>query len=209
MAFSSSEASAQYYELANQIPNMIAPALTGGMRYKGFVEAEYVHGLGDYKSDFVGASTVQGLMYSNWFFMGAGLGVQYVHTTPSYDDLYVPSPDYVAPRSTRDGVFIPIFTDFRFMLGQPSKIGFFFDLRLGASFMANSDPLRIGNGYLNSNEFFYLRPAIGFRIPTNTQNPKQAFDIGVSYQLLTNNNWRSWPRSQTINALGVNIAYEW
>lgn len=54
------DASAQYYEIANQIGNLITPALSGGMNYKGFVEAEYLHGLGDYQCDFACLSTVQG-----------------------------------------------------------------------------------------------------------------------------------------------------
>ncbi len=78
-------ASAQYYEIANQIPNLITPALQGGFNYKGFIEAEYLHGVGDNSCDFFGISTVQGFRYSSWFFMGAGLGVQYVHTSPAED----------------------------------------------------------------------------------------------------------------------------
>ena len=31
-------ASAQYYELANQIPQLISPALSGNFNYKGFVD---------------------------------------------------------------------------------------------------------------------------------------------------------------------------
>lgn len=208
LALTSVDASAQYYEIANQIPNLITPALSGSMAYKGYVEAEYLHGVSNYSSDFVELSTSQGFRYANWFFMGAGLGVQYVHSNPG-DFLDYPGPDAPQRSFTTNGVFIPIFTDFRFILGQQNKIGFFFDLRLGASFLANSDPLKIGNGYLTSSEFFYLRPSLGFRIPTNVKNPRQAFDIGVSYQLLTNNNWRSWPGNQTLNALGVNVAYEW
>lgn len=201
------QANAQFYEIANQIPNLITPALSGSMNYKGFVEAEYLHGLGDFSSDFVGASTVQGFSYSNWFFMGAGLGVQYIHTSPKgWDD------SYTRPGNkslSTNGVLIPVFTDFRFTMGSPKTLGFFIDLRLGASFLASDDYMQIGYGYITNNEYFYFRPSIGFHVPTNPQKPKQGFDIGVSYQLLTNNYWGGYSRNSTLNALGVNIAYEW
>ena len=206
------EAHAQYYELANQIPNLITPALSGSMRYKGFIEAEYLHGLGDYSSDFVELSTVQGFSYSSWFFMGAGLGLQYVHTNPK-DGFYAPRPEqpgYGSNNFTRNGLMIPIFTDFRFNIGSnPQAISFYADIRLGASFLATDGNLAVGDGYITNNEYFYLRPALGFRIPTNKENPKQAFDIGISYQLLTCNFWNTWQRNTTVNALGVNISYEW
>ena len=206
-------ASAQYYEIANQIPNLITPALTGGMNYKGFVEAEYLHGVGDYKCDFVGLSTVQGFRYSTWFFMGAGLGVQYIHTSQS-DDWGSnwesgSRPGSGSYSSTNNGVMIPLFTDFRFNIGKPTGVSFFADIRIGASFLASDNYLRINDGYITDNEYFYFRPAIGFRIPINSDNARQAFDIGVSYQLLTSNYWDSWERNATVNALGVNVAFEW
>lgn len=207
-------ASAQYYEIANQLPNLITPALSGGMNYKGFVEAEYLHGLGDYGCDFVGVSTVQGFSYSTWFFMGAGLGVQYIHTSQGDNWGAGFRPDYANGyydgyhSSTQNGVMIPVFTDFRFNIGGRTGIAFFADVRIGCSFLAGDDYLRINNGYITNNEYFYLRPSIGLRIPTGS-NGKQAFDIGVSYQLLTGNYWNTWQRSATINALGVNVAYEW
>lgn len=35
-------ARAQFYEIANQIPSLISPALSGSMKYKGSVDAGYV-----------------------------------------------------------------------------------------------------------------------------------------------------------------------
>lgn len=202
------DASAQYYEIANQIGNLITPALSGGMNYKGFVEAEYLHGLGDYQCDFACLSTVQGFGYSDWFFMGAGLGVQYVHTSQADGWGTDLKPGYATHSSADNGVMIPVFTDFRFNIGGRSGIAFFADVRIGASFLVGDDYLRINNGYITNNEYFYLRPSIGLRIPTDN-NGKQAFDVGVSYQLLTSNYWDAWQRSGTLNCLGVNVAYEW
>ena len=75
-------AQAQYYEIANQLPSLLQPALSGSMRYKGFVEAGYVKGIGNYNADFLGFSTSQGFQYSSWFFMGVGIGadVLFSHT---------------------------------------------------------------------------------------------------------------------------------
>lgn len=210
-SLSSAGLKAQYYEIANQIPNLITPALSGSFNYKGFVEGEYLHGVGDYQCDFAGISTVQGFRYSNWFFMGAGLGVQYVHTSQADDwgTDFKPGYEYEGHSSTNNGVMIPIFTDFRFNIGNPSGLTFFIDVRIGASFLASDDYLRISDGYITNNEYFYLRPSMGLRIPLSSSAPRRAFDIGVSYQLLTGNYWDSWQRNATINALGVNVAFEW
>ena len=202
-------ANAQYYQIANSIPSLIRPALSGGLNYKGFVEAEYLHGLGSYNCDFVGISTTQGFRYSNWFFMGAGLGVQYVHTTPAENWSQNWPAGYVAHGTSTNGVMIPLFTDFRFNIGGATGAAFFADIRVGASFLVGNNYLRIHNGYINGNEYFYLRPSIGVRIPVSEKHPKQAIDIGVSYQLLTNNYWDSWNRNVAISALGGNISFEW
>ena len=66
---------AQYYELANQLPSLISPALSGSMRYKGYAEAGFTGGFTDNKANFMSFSTSQGFQYSDWFFMGAGLGI--------------------------------------------------------------------------------------------------------------------------------------
>ena len=68
-----SAASAQYYEIANQLPSLISPALSGSLRYKGFVDLSGTAGLGDNRANFAGISTTQGFQYADWFFMGAGL----------------------------------------------------------------------------------------------------------------------------------------
>ncbi|MDE6717095.1 MAG: hypothetical protein K2J70_02790, partial [Muribaculaceae bacterium] len=73
--FSSSKAEAQYYELVNQLPNLLSPALSGSMNYKGYVDVTGTLGVGNDRANFVGISTSQGFQYSTWFFMGAGIGV--------------------------------------------------------------------------------------------------------------------------------------
>lgn len=204
-------ANAQYYEIANQIPGLIQPALSGSMNYKGFVEMHYLKGLGDYNADFIGISTTQGFKYRDWFYMGVGIGVDLItsHTDENYGNWRPDYPDYANHSSSTTGVLIPIFTDFRFDIGTGSKANIFIDAKIGAAFLAGRDYLQINNGYITNQEYFYLRPTVGVRIPINKEKPKQAIDIGISYQLLTSNYWSSWSRNITLNSLGVNIAYEW
>ncbi|MDE7159852.1 MAG: hypothetical protein K2O24_03270 [Muribaculaceae bacterium] len=201
-------ASAQYYSIANQVANALQPALSGSTRYKGFVEASYAKGLGSLNADLVGISTSQGFAYSTWFYMGAGLGVDllFSHPDKGWGDGWNPN-DY--HDSTTTGVMIPLFTDFRFNIGNPSTAAFFIDLKVGCSFLVNTDYLRISQGYLTNSEYFYLRPTLGVRIPMNPQNPKQAVNIGVSYQLLATNYWYLNSGNKPLNMLGVNLSYEW
>ena len=39
-------AKAQFYEIANQIPQLLSPALSGNFNYKGYVEVSYLKGVG-------------------------------------------------------------------------------------------------------------------------------------------------------------------
>lgn len=204
---------AQYYELAQQLPSLISPALSGSGRYKGSVDAGYSKTLGKYNADFLEFSTSQGYQYNSWFYMGVGVGVDvlFAHQEDGWGQNWQPGSvfDY-GHSSTKTAAMIPIFTDFRFTLGgNPQKVGFYIDLRVGCSFLASKDYIEIGDGYLTNQEYFYLRPSMGLRIPTNMQNPKQAFDIGVTYKLLTSNYWNSWSRNVTLNGLGVTLGYEW
>ena len=153
------QSQAQYYELANQLPSLISPALSGSMRYKGYAEAGFTGGFTDNKANFMSFSTSQGFQYSDWFFMGAGLGID------------------VTFRNN--------------------------DLRSDLS----SDRRR----YLTNNANFYLKPSAGVRIPVNSKNPRQAVNIGLTYQLITSNNNLTWygGNSLTLNSIGATIGYEW
>ncbi len=201
-------ASAQYYDLANQVVNAIQPALSGSTRYKGFVEASYAKGLGSLDADLAGISTTQGFTYSSWFFMGAGLGVDllFSHTADNWGNGWTEA-DY--HKSTTTGVMIPLYSDFRFNIGNPSTAAFFIDLRLGCSFLVNTNYLKISDGYLTNQEYFYLRPTLGVRVPVNPQKPKQAINIGVSYQLLASQYWYGYTSNKALNMIGVNMSYEW
>lgn len=202
-------ADAQYYSMANQLMQTIQPALSGSTNYKGFIDATYVKALGSLDADVVGLSTSQGFAYSNWFYMGVGLGVDLFmsHTNDNWGSSWGPENLH---KSTTTGVMIPLYSDFRFTVGNQSVAGFFVDLKLGCSFLVGSDYIKISEGYLTNQQYFYLKPTVGVRVPIDPKKPgKQAFDIGVTYQLLTANYWNSYGGNRAINMLGVNAAFEW
>lgn len=215
-------AKAQYTSIANQVASALQAPLSGSSAYKGFVEASYLKGLGNLEADFLEFTTTQGFQYNSWFYMGVGLGVQVVFTHvsenfPNYDQKpgypwYDPTPsDWNGPtrHSRTSGVMIPLYTDFRFT-PTGNDTGVYIDLRLGGDFLVGKNDLRVGDGYITNNEYFYLKPSVGTRIRTNQNNPRQALDIGVSYQLLTANYWGGWGTDHRVmNALGVSLGYEW
>lgn len=204
--FGSQSASAQYWEAANQLTNLISPALSGSGAYKGSVELMGVAGLGDNKLNQVEIATSQGYQYNSWFYMGAGLGVSVVHAGGDQNEAF-------SPYSTKTtGVMIPVFSDFRFTfpLGGKSGSGMFIDLRLGASWLCGNTALVLKNNVMNNSTNFYFRPSIGARFPISSSNPKQAINIGLSYLLLTANNgyWHSY-NTPTLSAIGASISFEW
>ena len=192
-------ANAQYYEIANQLPKLISPALSGSLNYKGYVEFSGLAGLGDNRANFLEISTTQGFKYASWFFMGVGAGL------PDED-----LPDYYGHGYSKTKAMIPVFSDFRFMIGPESGTSFFIDLKLGAAWLMGSGYLRMIRGCLTNQTQFYFKPSLGIRIPVSSQNPRQAVNIGVTYQLLTSNNNYNWyDRSLTLNSIGATIGFEW
>jgi len=209
---SSSKANAQFYEIANRIPELLSPALSGSFNYKGYLEAGYSKAFGSYDADFLEISTSQGFKYADWFYMGVGIGadVLFSHKNGNWGDWNDSRHDFDHDHSsTSTAVMLPLFSDFRFNIGGSDSTSFFIDMKLGCSFLLSSDYIEIGNGYLTNQEYFYFRPAIGLRIPTNDNNPKQAFNIGVTYKLLTSNYWNNWNRDVNLNCFGATMSYEW
>ena len=212
IAACSASMDAQYYQMANQLQQMIRPALTGGLNYKGFVDASYLQGFGDRNASFAEISTTQGFKYADWFFMGVGAGVEVVMTNPQtqFSDWGGVTDDFDRHKGhSKTGWIIPLYTDFRFNIGKPSDIGFYIDLRLGASFLLSDRYLEIGDGYLTNSECFYFRPSIGMRIPMSMTNTRQALNIGISYQLMTSNYWYYHSSDITLKSIGVTIGFEW
>lgn len=211
-------AHAQYYQMANQLTQMISPALSGSFRYRGFADASYLTGIGTNGCSFLEFSTTQGFKYGSWFFMGVGAGVDVMFSDakgnqPTND--WRPgnqggnfNPDY-SRRET--GVIIPLYSDFRFNIGNEKNVSAFIDLRVGASFLVGRNYIQTPDGILNNSEGLYFKPSAGIRIPMNDADSRQALNIGVSYQLISTNYW-SWSgiyNGTTVNALGVSVGYEW
>lgn len=205
-------AKAQYYEMANQLTNMLQPALSGSFNYKGFVDATATFGVGTNRANFIGVSTTQGFQYASWFYMGVGMGVD-VAMASGVGEIPPASnyPDYIHSSSTTRAM-IPIFSDFRFNIGKSSGTSFFIDIKAGATWIIGSSYLQLAQTRLTGQTQFILRPSIGLRIPTNSKNPKQALNVGFTYQLITaNNSWGYWNSTYdtTLNSLGLNVSYEW
>lgn len=197
---------AQYTSIVNQVTNLVQTAAYGGPGYKGYVDASYTGGFGNIKADFLGFSTTQGAQIAPWFFLGAGIGVDVVFskTTTSYEEAWRPD------KKTRTcGAMIPVFSDFRFNLGNPTGTSMFIDIKAGGSFLMGGEFLAIENGYISSSEYFMLKPTVGIRVPMS-KSGKTAVNLGVTYQLLTCNYWWYNNRdSGTLNSIGATAAFEW
>ena len=206
----SSSVDAQVYETISTIRSVISPALSGSGRYKGSVEAGYSHTIGKYNADFVEVSTSQGYQYNSWFYMGAGLGVDLLMSHKGNhwgEGLVTPPPNNNGVATT--AAMLPLFADFRFLIGDTSNISFYLDLKVGCSFLLTNKLIAIGDGYLTNREYFFLDPSLGVRVPCNKKNPKQAFDVGVKYKLLTSNYWYNVNNNITLQSIGAFVAYEW
>lgn len=206
-----SKADAQLYQIANQLPQLIQPALSGASSYKGFLEGGYTKTFGHYDADFMEFSTSQGFQYNSWFYMGVGVGVDvmFAHHEDQWGSGWQPDNSFnFSHPSTTTAAMLPLFTDFRATLGNTFS-QFFIDLKIGCSFLLSNKYIEIGDGYMTTQQYFYLRPSIGMRIPLSTKHPKQAIDIAINYKLLTSNYWNSWNRTITLNSLGASLAFEW
>ena len=198
----------QIYETINTLQSVLMPALSGSGRYKGFVEAGYSHTLGKYNGDFVEISTSQGYQYNNWFYMGAGLGLDFLMTKKNSDWGVTTDPAQLKDIATT-APMLPLFADFRFLIAGNTTMSFFLDLKVGCSFLLSNKYVAIGNGYLTNREYFFLDPSIGFRIPVNQKKPKQGFDFGVKYKLLTSNYWYNSNNNITLQSIGAFVGFEW
>lgn len=205
------QAKAQYYEIANQLPGVISPALSGSMNYKGFIELPGVAGFGDNRANIIGVTTSQGFQYSSWFFMGAGLGVEVAMTNSDMLSSDVGQARYREHSNSSTKVMIPVFSDFRFNFGNTGGVSFFADVKLGAIWLIGNSYLRLQEGCMTGDAQFYCKPALGVRIPVSSTNQRQAVNIGVAYELITSdNNYNYWNDNNiTLNCLGVSLSFEW
>lgn len=197
-------ASAQYYQMTNQAVNMISSIFNSGANYKGFFDVAFTRGIGTYEANVLEFTTTQGAQFTNWFYAGLGAGVDVLFTKEADD--FNPA-DFNDRSFTSQGCMIPLYSDFRFTIGSPARPSFYADLRLGAAFLVGKDYVQIGEAYISRSECFYLRPAIGVRIPVSRTNTRLAVNLGVSYQLVTTEYWSN--RNIALNSLGLSAGFEW
>lgn len=202
----SSTADAQYYAIARQATDLVTTAITGGINYKGYVDVGYTAGVGSRKADILEFTTTQGIQYNKWFFMGAGMGVDvlFSHVDDGYGMGFPGNKSY-----STTAAMIPLYTSFRFTPGSSKTASFYADVRLGASFLIGKSYVKVGKGYLSNSECFYLRPTVGVHFPINDKKPSQALNLGLSYQLLTNEYWYGSSSNTVLNSVGVTLSYEW
>lgn len=203
-------AKAQYYEIANQIPNLISPALSGSMAYKGFVELTGIGGVGTDRANFIGLSTSQGFQYSSWFFMGAGMGIDIAMSRNNTDWAAGDNPRNFNGGTATTMAMLPIFSDFRFNIGTGTNALVYIDAKIGAAWFLGNDYLQLHDRSMGHGAQFFLQPSIGVRIPVNSAKPGQAVNIGVTYRLLTSDNSYSWyDNTATLNGFGASVSFEW
>lgn len=143
--------------------------------------------------------------------MGAGVGFDLLltHKGNQWGDMTTNPAELEKKGYSTTAPMIPIFTDFRFLIGDTSNISFYLDLRVGCSFLVTNKLVAIGKGYLTNREYFFLNPSLGIRLPCNKKKPKQAVDVGVKYKLLTSNYWYNVNNNITLQAIGAFVAFEW
>lgn len=73
--------SAQIGEIVNGLTNVALPAIRQGNGYKGYLEADCTIGVGNYRSNFLTLATSQGYKFTDWLYMGAGIGVDLLWST--------------------------------------------------------------------------------------------------------------------------------
>lgn len=208
--------SAEYNEVVNGMKNRsIVPTREGNTShrgYKGFVEADCTIGYGNYRSNFATLATSQGLMATDWLYLGAGIGMDLAWSTVNAGWGRRPSRysrEWYRHETTDFALMIPIFSDFRFIFGKTTDLSLFLNMRLGAAFLCSDNYLRIKDGFLSDKSYFYMQPAIGVRIPIRKTKPRQAMDIGIHYRVMTAKYRSDWQQNANINGLGLNISYEW
>ncbi len=137
------------------VQNVVAQNVSGQC-YRGFADAGYTIGIGDYDFGRFEINTSHGYQINPYIFLGAGLGL---HFMPKYE-----TPNMTIALDTRESkVDIPIFANARINF-MKNKFCPFIDIK-GGTYVTNSGGL-------------YINASAGLRIATNE---KQAVNISVGY----------------------------
>lgn len=129
---------------------------TASSCYRGFADAGYTFGIGDYDMGRFEINTSHGYQINPFIYLGAGLGL---HFMPEYE-----TPDMdIALDSRESKVDIPIFANAKFNMSK-GKYTPFIDGKVGT--------------YVTNNGGLYMNVSAGLRIATNE---KQAVNVSIGY----------------------------
>ena len=129
---------------------------TAGNCYRGFADAGYTFGIGDYDMGRFEINTSHGYQINPFIYLGAGLGL---HFMPEYE-----TPDMdIALDSRESKVDIPVFANAKFNMSR-GKYAPFIDGKVGT--------------YVTNNGGLYMNVSAGLRIATNE---KQAVNVSIGY----------------------------
>lgn len=124
--------------------------------YKGYVDAGYSIGIGDYEFGRVEINTSHGYQFNPYFFLGAGVGL---HFMPSYE-----TSGMDIPLDVRDSkVDIPVFANIRSHFSK-GKFAPFADLK--------------GGTYITNGGGLYVVASVGIRYALND---KQGLSLSLGY----------------------------
>ena len=124
--------------------------------YRGFIDAGYSIGVGDYEFGRFEVNTSHGYQFNPYFFLGAGAGL---HFMSSYE-----TKDMDIPLDVRDSqVDIPVFANIRCNFSK-KKVSPFVDVK--------------GGTYVTNNGGLYVNASAGCRFAINE---KQAVSFAVGY----------------------------
>lgn len=126
--------------------------------YRGFVDAGYSFGIGDYKFGRFEINTTHGYQFNPYFFLGAGLGF---HFMSSYETEGME----IALDTRESKVDIPLYANVRCNLSKKKFVPFI-DLK--------------GGTFVTDNGGLYASASVGCRL---SLNEKQALSVAVGYTL--------------------------
>lgn len=186
--------------------------------YKGFIEIGYAGGVGSCRADQLDILTTHGITFGNRLFLGVGTGVNILYpkengTTLDWNmsGIYPGSDRYGDNKVT--AVMVPVYAAVKYNFGSGS-IRPFIDLKGGVAFLARTEPVRIGDGWLDDRQGVYLSPTLGVNIPTSS---RAAINIGLTYSLISQQYcyydfyYNEFFRSDgiSLHSIGVKFSVEW
>ena len=127
-----------------------------GNCYRGFVDAGYTIGVGDYDLDRFEINTSHGYQINPIIYLGAGVGLHFMSS-------YETSGMDIALDERDSQIDIPLFANFKCNFSK-GKFVPFTDIKCGS--------------YINNNGGLYLNTSLGFRIATDQ---KKAINVSFGY----------------------------